>query len=97
MSHVKVAKTIAFVTYEITPISIGWKDSLYQHLFNKVWKKRGGVQESIDVICDKFSSDYVTEIRYQFGYDFDEYEADEVGEMIDEEISVWANKNNIHL
>jgi len=90
MSNVKKLGTVVFVTYQIKPINVAFEDSLWQHLFDKVWSEWSDPEEHISIISSKTSADFV---RYQFGstYEADE-KCDEIGELIEEEINNWAYK-----
>jgi hypothetical protein len=47
-------------------------------------------------MCDGIGDDlHITEIRYQFGSDFNEDMADEIEELLNEQLKVWLAKNNI--
>ena len=93
MSKIRTVESITFVNYEISPIDGGLKNSLYQHLLDNVW--RGEADEDVRVICNGQSGNVVTEVRYQFGADFDIHLAEEIGQLIEEQIAVWKAKNNI--
>jgi hypothetical protein len=95
MSKIRSVENITFVNYEITPIDGAFKDSLYQHLLDNVWGQRGEAEEDIRVICNGPSGNDVTEIRYQFGDDFDDHLAQEIGQLIEKQIAVWIAKNSI--
>ena len=95
MSNITDVETMIFVTYQIEPIPAAFEDSLYQHLLDAVWGDRGMVDEDIRVTVYSFEGEsWISEIRYQFGEDYDKFLADEIGELIDKEISVWAAKTN---
>ena len=96
MQKVNKTETIVLVSYSTPAIPACFKNSLYQHLFDNVWKPRREVEEHVSVICDRFQEPkYITEIRYQFGSDFDEDMADEIEELLNEQLEVWLAKNNI--
>ena len=96
MSNITSSKTVVFVHYKIKPINSAFEDSLYRHLLSKVCMKRNGWGESIDVIKDDFKSPkFITEVMYQFVSEIDEDMIEEVGELIDEEISRWAARTNV--
>jgi len=95
MANITNVETMIFVTYEISPIPAAFEDSLYQHLLDAVWGDSGMVDEDIRVMVHSFEGEsWISEIRYQFGENYDEFYADEIGELIDKEISVWAAKTN---
>jgi hypothetical protein len=95
MSNITNVETMIFVSYQIEPIPAAFKDSLYQHLLEAVWGDRGMVDEDIRVLVDSFDGEsLISEIRYQFGEDFDKFLMDEIGKLIDKEIGVWAAKTN---
>ena len=97
MSNITSVETMVFVTYEIAPIPAAFEDSLYQHLFDAVWGDSGAVDEDIRVMVHVTKGGkFIREIRYQFGENYDEFYADEIGELIDKEISVWAAKTNVY-
>lgn len=97
MSNITSVDATVFVTYAIAPIPAAFKQSLYQHLFDTVWGDRCEVEEDLRVVTEAvdFASS-ITAIRYQFGSDFDSNMAEEVGALIDKEISVWAAKTNVY-
>ena len=95
MSKIRSVDSITFVNYEISPIDGAFKNSLYQHLLENVWGQRGEAEEDIRVICNGPSGNVVTEIRYQFGDDFDDQLAQEIGQLIEKQIAIWIAKNNI--
>ena len=97
MSNITNVETMIFVSYQIEPIPAAFEDSLYQHLLDAVWGDRGMVDEDIRVTVYNFEGEsWISEIRYQFGEDYDKFLADEIGELIDKEISVWAAKTNVY-
>jgi hypothetical protein len=97
MSHITDVETMIFVTYEIEPISAAFEDSLYQHLLDSVWGDRSMVDEDIRVMVNSWEGEsWISEIRYQFGEEYDKFLAREIGELIDKEIKVWAAKTNVH-
>jgi hypothetical protein len=90
MSHIISYKKVFFVYYKINPINSAFEPSLYKHLLSKVCMKRNGWSEAISVITDNIKNPkFITDIRYQFGGDFDEDMVDDVAELIEEEISRW--------
>jgi hypothetical protein len=96
MSNITSSKMVVFVYYKINPLNSAFEDSLGEHLLSEVCMKRNGWGECINVIIDKFKSPkYITEVRYQFGSDFDEDMIEEVGELIDNEINRWAAKTKV--
>jgi hypothetical protein len=96
MSNITSIETIVFVTYEITPIPVAFKQSLYQHLFDAVCSERCEAEEDLRVVNEYVDFvNCVTAIRYQFGSNYDSDLVDEVGKHIDQQISVWITKNNI--
>ena len=96
MSNITGSKTVVFVHYKIKPINSAFEDSLYRHLLSKVCIKRNGWSESISVITDNFKNpQFITEVMYQFGSEIDEDMIEEVGELIDKEISRWAARTNV--
>ena len=97
MSNITSVETMVFVTYEIAPIPAAFEDSLYQHLLNAVWGDRREVEEDIRVMVHVTKGGkFIREIRYQFGENYDEFYAEEIGELIDKEIGVWAAKTNAY-
>jgi len=98
MSYVIKTETeqMAFATYMIKPMNKCFEDSLYQHLFDNVWGERGNiVEETVWVVCERIGDkECITAVKYQFGYDFSEELAEEVGELIEEQIGFWIDKNN---
>ena len=97
MANISNVETMIFVTYQITRIPAEFENSLYQHLLDAVWGDRRMVDEDIRVMvygCEGES--WISEIRYQFGEEYDNFLAEEIGELIDKEISVWVAKNNVH-
>ena len=97
MSNISNVETMILVTYQIAPIQAEFKDSLFQHLFDAVWGDRRMVDEDIRVmVYSREGESWISEIRYQFGEDYDQFLAEEIGELIDKEISVWTAKNNLH-
>ena len=92
----KIVKTVVFVTYSITPISAAFEESLERHLFKEVWGDRSEADEDICVLTNTVNNNkMITEVRYQFGYSYDEDRAEEIGELIDEQISRWADKTSV--
>jgi hypothetical protein len=97
MSNITDVETMIFVTYQIEPIAAALEGSLYQHLLDAVWGDRREVDEDIRVIVHSFEGkSWISEIRYQFGANYDRFYAEEIGELIDREIAVWAAKSNIN-
>ena len=97
MSNITNVETMIFVTYRIARIQAEFKDSLDQHLLDAVWGDSGRADEDIRVIVNSWQGEaWISEIRYQFGENYDEFLAEEIGELIDKEISVWSAKNNLH-
>jgi len=95
MSNITNVETMIFVTYEISPIPAAFEDSLYQHLLDAVWGDMSAVDEDIRVMVHiTKGGKFISEIRYQFGENYDEFYADEIGELIEKEINVWAAKTN---
>ena len=95
MSNISNVEKMIFVSYQIEPISAAFKDSLYQHLLDAVWGSRRMADEDIRALVYSFEGEsWISEIRYQFGEDFDELLMREIGELIEKEISVWAAKTN---
>lgn len=96
MSKIFKSQVIVFVNYSTPAIPACFQQSLNRHMLDNVWAQRHEAEEDIRVICDSIKApQYITEIRYQFGEDFNEYLADEVGELISEQFDVWCAKNNI--
>ena len=96
MSNISNVETMILVTYQIAPIQAKFKDSLYRHLFDAVWGDRRMVDEDIRVmVYSRGGESWISEIRYQFGEYYDQFLAEEIGELIDKEISVWAAKNDL--
>ncbi len=93
---VNKTQTIVLVSYSTPLIPACFSKNLSQHMFDNVWGPRCEVEEHISVICDKPKDPkFITEIRYQFGSDFDDDLADEIGELINEQMDIWLAKNNI--
>jgi hypothetical protein len=96
MSKITNIEKMIFVTYEITPIPAVFENSLYKHLLHEVWGYRSMVDEDIRVVALNANGvSNICEIRYQFGEDYDEDLAEEIGELIDTQINVWSAKHNI--
>jgi hypothetical protein len=96
MQKVNKTETIVLVSYSTPAIPACFKNSLYQHLFDNVWGQRNEAEEDLRVMCDGIGDDlHITEIRYQFGSDFNEDMADEIEELLNEQLKVWLAKNNI--
>jgi hypothetical protein len=96
MSKVTKTQTIVLVTYSTPSIPACFAKSLSQHLFDNVMGPRNEAEEFVRVICDSHQAPkYVTEVTYQFGCDFYEELADEIAELLNEQIAVWMAKNNI--
>ena len=96
MSNITSSKMVVFVYYKINPLNSAFEDSLYRHLLSEVCIKRNGWGESISVMTDKFKNPkYITEIRYQFGSDFDEDMIEDVGELINNDIIRWIVKTKV--
>lgn len=96
MAIITSKKTVVFVTYTIKPISAAFKDALEKHLIKFVCNKRREWNEHLMVMVDIHRDPKnITSIRYQFGNDFDDYMADDVEELIEEEINVWLCKASI--
>lgn len=84
----------AFVTYKINPMPETLKDSLYQHLLSEVWGNDRWADEDIYVIVNSINgAAMIDEVRYQFGERYDEFLAEEIGDLIDKQISAWKFKN----
>ncbi len=97
MSNITDVETMIFVTYQIEPIQAAFEDSLYQHLLDAVWGDRCEVDEDIRVMVHSFEGEsWISEIRYQFGENYSKFYAQEIGELIEKEIGVWAAKTNIN-
>ena len=95
MSNITNVETMIFVTYQVVPIPAAFEDSLYQHLLDAVWGDMSAVDEDIRVMVHiTKGGKFISEIRYQFGENYDEFYADEIGELIEKEINVWAAKTN---
>jgi len=97
MSNVSKIETVVFVYFSIKPIPIAFKESLYDHLMSNVWRARGGEVEEAICLNGSFgaSKDFITDVRYQFGENFDQYEVEDLAELIDEQISVWSSMANV--
>ena len=96
MSKVTKTQTIVLVSYSTPAIPACFANSLYQHLLDNVWGHRSEADEDVRVICDSIKDPTcIAEITYQFGSDFDEELADEIGELINEQMDFWIAKNNI--
>lgn len=97
MSKITDVETMIFVTYQIEPIPATFENSLYQHLLDAVWGDRCEVDEDICVIVHSFEGEsWISEIRYQFGEEYSKFLAQEIGELIEKQIGVWAVKKNIN-
>ena len=96
MANITETQVQVLVTYAIKPISAAYQQSLYKHLFDNVWAKRREAEEDIRVLTDDFKSPTcVNAVRYQFGSDYDEDMAQEIGALIDAEISKWAATTSV--
>lgn len=96
MSKVTKTQTIVLVSYSTPAIPACFAKSLSQHLFDNVMSPRNEAEEFVRVICDSYKApQFVAEITYQFGIDFNDDLADEIGDLISEQMSVWMTKNNI--
>lgn len=96
MSKITNTETIVFVSYSISPIPACFENSLYQHMLDNVWGVSREVEEDIRVICNFIDgAKFIDEIRYQFGSNFCLELADEIGELISEQLDVWLVKNRI--
>ena len=96
MSNISNVEKMFFVCYQIEPLSAAFKDSLYQHLLDAVWGSRRMADEDIRVLVHSYEGEsLISEIRYQFGEDFDEFLMREIGELIEKEISVWAANTTV--
>jgi len=96
MAIITSKRTDVFVTYTIKPISAAFKDALEKHLTKFVCNKRREWNEHLSVMVDVYRDpNNITSIRYQFGTDFDDYMADDVEELIEEEINAWLCKASI--
>jgi len=97
MSNITDVETMIFVTYQIDPIPGAFKNSLYQHLLDAVWGDRREADEDIRVILHSFEGEsWIKEIRYQFGENYDEFYAEEIGELIEKEIFHWSTVTNFN-
>ncbi|HQR86935.1 MAG: hypothetical protein B7Y05_07505 [Polynucleobacter sp. 24-46-87] len=96
MSKVTKTQTIVLVSYSTPAIPACFAKSLQKHLQSQVWESRSHAEEDVRVICDDYKNPkFITEIRYQFGEDFYDNLADEIGELISEQMDVWMAINNI--
>jgi hypothetical protein len=96
MSKLYKNDTIVLVSFTTPPIPACYAKSLYQHLFDNVWETRREAEEDVRVFCDSNDgTEFISEIRYQFGSDFYEEMADEIGELISDQFDVWLVKNCI--
>ena len=96
MLKITNTETIVLVSYGITPLPACFENSLYQHMLDNVWGVNREVEEDIRVTCNFIDgTKFITEIRYQFGSNFCEELADEIGELISEQLDVWRVKNPI--
>ena len=60
-----------------------------------MWVDAAAAYAGIRALVYSFEGEsWISEIRYQFGEDFDELLMREIGELIEKEISVWAAKTN---
>lgn len=85
-----------FVTYGIKPIPTAFEDSLNRHLLSEVWGDSNYADEDIRTVKDVVDGkSMITQVRYQFGERYDEDLAEEIGELIEEQISRWANKTAV--
>ncbi len=85
-----------FVTYKIDPIPEAFEKSLYEHLLSTVWGDSRWVDEDIRVCTDLVNGKrMISTVLYQFGERYDEELAEEIGELIDEQISRWASKTSV--
>lgn len=97
MSKVTKTQTIVLVSYSTPAIPACFVDSLYNHMLSNVWGQRNAADEDVRVYCaNHINPKLITEITYQFGSDFfDDDLADEIGELISEQMQVWMAMNNI--
>jgi hypothetical protein len=85
-----------FVTYKISPLSAAFEESLYGHLLKTVWGDSNWVDEDIRVIVNHLNGKpVINEVWYQFGERYDEDLAEEIGELIDEQIQVWQLRTSV--
>ena len=97
MSKVTKTQTIVLVSYSTPAIPACFENSLYHHLLDNVWGHRSEADEDVRVYCaSHINPKLITEITYQFDSDFFHDDlADEIGELISEQLDVWMAKNNI--
>ena len=96
MAKIIDTKIEVYVTYKIDPIPGAFQQSLNQHLLETVWGSSSWVDESVDAMVENIKGvSTITEIKYQFGERYDEYLAEEIGELIEEEINVWMCRTSI--
>lgn len=96
MSKISKTETIVLVSFSTPAIPACYEKSLYEHLLDSVWGARRDTEEDIRVFCNLIDGErFITEIRYQFGSNFYEEIADEIGELISEQLEVWLVKNSI--
>jgi|LauGreDrversion4_2_1035121.scaffolds.fasta_scaffold01530_11 hypothetical protein len=95
MANIVETEFQVFVTYEIDPIPHEFEDSLYRHLLTKVWGKSNWADEDIRVVVNLIDGKVmINQVRYQFGDRYDEILAEEIGDLIDEQIDIWMSRNS---
>lgn len=87
MFYFSIFSPVIVITWKVTLASI-----LHQSLCNQ---QVTPYVAYIRALVYSFEGEsWISEIRYQFGEDFDELLMREIGELIEKEISVWAAKTN---
>ena len=95
MAKIIESQMQVFVTYKLNPVPETFEDSLYKHLLSEVWGDSRWVDEDIRVCTDLVNGKrMINAVLYQFGERYDEDLAEEIGELIDEQISRWAAKTS---
>jgi hypothetical protein len=93
MLKISTIETQIFVTYTINAIPAVFKKSLDQHLVDNVWGQRMECEEYI--YTETNDNQQIIAVRYQFGESFSDYMAEEVGDLIEQQINYWIARNNI--
>ncbi len=94
MANIVDTEFQVFVTYEINPIPQNFEDSLRRHLLTKVWGNDHWADEDITVVVSSVNGKpMVNKVCYQFGERYDGSVAEEIGDLIDEQVNVWASEN----
>lgn len=96
MAMIIDTKIEVYVTYKVDPIPGAFQDLLCLHLLETVCGDSNWPDEYIFVTVENIKGvSTITEIKYQFGERYDEYLAEEIGELIEEQINVWMCRTSI--